>query len=207
MEYVKVNDVNLLQILENDETRCRELSEELISATVLFGDGTDQETLDEENFKGCDAFVTLTGIDEENIIMSLYAIQNGVGKVITKIERQNVVSMVKKLGLDSIISPEFAIANHIIKFVRSHNAENSKGLSTLYKLGGKVEAVEFEVDENFEYINKPLKQMKIRHGILIGGVSRSGQFEIANGETVFYYGDKVVLFTTKRVNSLAEICR
>lgn len=195
-----------VKVLENDEARCRELSEELISATILQGDGTDQETLDEENFKGCDAFVTLTGVDEENIIMSLYAIQNGVGKVITKIERQNVVSMVKKLGLDSIISPEFAIANHIIKFVRSHNAENGSGLKTLYKLGGKVEAVEFEVDDTFEYINKPLKKMKVKHGVLIGGVSRAGQFEIANGDTMFYYGDKVVLFTTKRVNSLSEIC-
>lgn len=197
-----------VKILENDKARCQELSEELIDATVLLGDGTDQETLDEENIKGCDACVSLTGIDEENIIMSLYAIQSGVGKVVTKIDRENVISMVKKLGLDSIVSPNHAIANHIIRFVRAHNAETGSGISTLYKLGDKAEAVEFVVGEDFPWLNVKLKDMKVKYNVLVGGIVRDGEFSIANGETCLKNGDKVIIFTTaKRTNSLTDICK
>lgn len=196
-----------VKILENDKERCQILSDELPKATVLFGDGTDQETLDEENIKGCDACVTLTGVDEENIIMSLYAIQSGVSKVITKIDRENVISMVKKLGLDSIISPKNAIANHIVRFVRAHNAETGSGISTLYKLGDKAEAIEFVVGDDFPHTNVKLKNMNVKYNVLIGGIVRGGEFIIANGDTSLIPGDKVIIFTTKRINSFIEICK
>ncbi len=197
-----------VKILENDKNRCQILSDELTKATILYGDGTDQETLDEENIKGCDACVSLTGVDEENIIMSLYAIQSGVGKVVTKIERESVINMVKSLGLDSIISPKNAIANHIVRFVRAHNAETGSGLSTLYKLGDKAEAVEFFVGDDFPQINVRLKDMKIKHSVLIGGIVRNDEFSIANGETCLMSGDKVIIFTTsKRTNSLTDIIK
>ncbi len=198
-----------VKIMESDKERCQELSEELLSVTILHGDGTDQETLDEENLKGSDACVTLTGIDEENIIISLYAMQKRVGKVITKIDRETVVNMVKMLGLDTVVSPKNAIANHIIRFVRAHQADtNAGGINTLYKLHDKAEALEFTIDKSFKQLGVPLKKLKVKSAFLVGGVVRNGVFTIANGNTEFEVGDKAIIFTAnKQIKEFSEIFR
>ncbi len=187
-----------VKIIENDKTRCKELSERIPEATILFGDGTDQNILREEGLKTSDACVTLTGVDEENVIISLYAKMLGVGKVVTKVDRPTVTDMVKKFGLDTVVSPRNSIANHIIRFVRKELSEKSEGMNALYKLHDKVEAVEFTVGGDFSGINKKLSELKIKKDTLIGGIVRDGEFILPVGETRFLLGDRVIVVAAER---------
>lgn len=197
-----------VKIAEKDQERATELSESLDKATVLVLDATEQETLDEENLKGADACVTLTGMDEENVIVSLYAKERGVDKVITKVDRPSVQTMVKTLGLDSVISPRTAIANHIIRFVRANKAASESGINTLYKLHEKVEAIEFTVSEEFKRVNVPIKNLNIESGVLIGGIVRGDEFILPSGDTVFCVGDRVIVVASgKNITTLGEVVR
>lgn len=197
-----------VKIAENNEQRANELSAMLSKATVLFGDGSDNEFLDEESLKNNDACVTLTGMDEENVIISLYAKQGGVGKVITKIDRPSLVKMVSGLGLDTIVSPRNVIANHIVRFVRAHQVEASGGIDTLYKLHDKVEAAEFTVGEGFSGVGKSLKDISIKQNVLIGGIVRGDKFIQPSGDSKLEKGDKVVVVTAaSQITELAQILK
>ena len=197
-----------VKIIENNQQRAEELATELPKATVILGDATEHELLDEEALKNSDACVTLTGIDEENVIISLYAQSKGVNKVITKVDRSSVNDMVKKLGLDSVVSPKEAIANHIIRFIRAHQADSGSGINTMYKFHDKVEALEFTVGEDFEGLNVSIKKLKIKHNILVGGIVRGDEYIIPTGESCFEKGDKVIVITAvKSITELSQILR
>ncbi len=197
-----------VKIVENNEQRANELSAGLSKATVLLFDGTEQEALEEEKLKDSDACVTLTGMDEENVIISLYAKGQGVGKVITKVDRPSISSMVAQLGLDTVVSPRNVIANHIVRFVRAHQADTGSGINTLYKLHDKAEALEFTVSSNFSAIGVPLKKLGVKNGILIGGIVRNGAFVLPTGSTEFAVGDKVIVVTSiKNITDLSQILR
>lgn len=197
-----------LKLVEKDPERCKTLSEELPFASVLNADGTEQSVLDEENIKGADACVSLTGMDETNVIVSLYAKQKKVDKVITKIDRENILGMVKILGLDTVVSPKNAIANYILRFVRAHQAESGEGVNTLYKLNDKVEALEFTVGESFKHTGVPLKDLKIKNGVLIGGVVRENDFILPVGDTTLAKGDRVIVVASSdRINELSDVLK
>lgn len=197
-----------VKIVEKDEERAKELSAELPSATVLVGDGAEQEVLDEENLKGSDACVTLTGMDEENVMISLYAKQRKVDKIVTKIDRPSILKTVKILGLDTVVSPRFAIANHIVRFVRSMQAEAGKGMDTLYKIGTHSEAAEFTVSEGFKGAGIPLKNLPLKKDILLGGIVRGDEFILPGGESTIEPGDRVIVISeTKRINELSQILK
>ncbi len=197
-----------VKILEKDEKRCNELSIELPSATVLCGDGTDQNVLKEEDFEDADACITLTGMDEENVVVSLYANQQNINKVITKVERHSIINMVDQLGLDTVVCPRDIIANHIIRFVRAHQGDTDAGINTFYKIHGAVEVLEFNVTKNFPSLNVPLKSMSFQDGILIAGVIRNGEFILPVGDTTFEEGDNVlVVAAVKRIGELSQILR
>ena len=197
-----------VKIIDKDKERCEKLSQELYGATILCGDGTDQDVLDEENLKGSDGCVTLTGIDEENVIISLYAQQKGVDKIITKIDRPSVSQMVKKLGLETVFSPRNVIANHIISYIRASQARSEEGIDVLYKLHDKVEAAEFTVSESFKEQYVPLSQLKIKRDVLVGGIVRDGEYIFPSGETCFKAGDRVIIVTTlSHVRELQDILR
>ena len=195
-----------VKIVEKDKARAETLSKDLPSATIILGDGTEQEILDEENLKESDACITLTGMDEENVIISFYAQSKGVGKVITKVDRPSVLEMVKKLGLSTVVSPRVCIANHIIRFVRAHQAESGAGINTLYKLHDKVEALEFTVDSSFGGEGVPLKNLQLKRSVLLGGIVRGDEFILPNGESCLLRGDKVIVVAPARqINELSEI--
>jgi len=197
-----------VKIIENDPDRAQVLSQSISKATVICGDGTEHELLDEERLKDSDACVTLTGIDEENVIISLYAESKGVGKVITKIDRSSVTDMVKKLGLSTVVSPRVAIANHIIRFVRAHQGDSGSGINTLYKFHDKVEALEFTVGENFDKQGVLLKDLQIKQNILIGGIVRGEEFILPKGDSALLKDDKVIVVTaTKNITELNQILR
>lgn len=201
------NGVNV-KVLEKDNKRADLLALEIPKATVLLGDATETEIFEEENLGDSDACITLTGMDEQNVMLSLYAMQKGVDKVITKIDNQSILNMTGVLGLDTVLSPKNVIANKIIRFVRAHNGSTQSGIKTLYKLNDKVEAIEFLVGEDFPEINKSLKDIGIKSNILVGGIIRGNEFILPDGESKILMGDKVIVVTAVRsISELTQILR
>ena len=197
-----------VKIVEKDEERAEELSELLPKATILIGDGTYQEVLDEENLKGNDACITLTGMDEENVMISLYAKSRKVDKTVTKIDRPSVLQLVSTLGLGTVVSPRNVIANHIVRFVRSFSSDKDEGADTLYKIGNRAEALEFTVVDGFKGINVPLKELTLKKSVLIGGIVRDNEFILPSGDSTLNVGDRVIVVSEeKQFTKLSQILR
>ena len=197
-----------VKIVENNEQRANELARALSKATILCFDATNQEYLDEEKLQDSDAFVSLTGMDEENVITSLYAKNKGVQKVISKVEKQSMLSMASDLHLDTVISPRNIIANQIIRFVRANQTDTANNIKTLYKLHDFAEALEFNVDSTFTKTDIPLKDLSLNHDVLIGGIVRNGEFILPEGKTTIKLNDKIILLTIdKQITELNQILR
>ncbi len=183
-----------VKLVERDMGRCRHLSEVLPRATVICGDGTDQDLLESESVAASDAFVSLTGRDEDNLIISLYAMQLGISKVVAKCNRQNYAGIARAAGLDSVVSPKLITANQILQAVRG--IENSKGsvMTALYKIaGGKAEATEFVVNQTTRHLGIPLKDLHLRKGILIAVIIHQSRIVIPEGSSCMAQGDTVII--------------
>ena len=182
------------KIVEKDEARCRILAEDFSKSLIIHGDGTDPELLSMEHLDHSDAFIALTDRDEDNLIISLYALQSGVPKVIAKSNRQNYYGIARSAGLESILSPKLITANIILKTVRG--MQNSKGsvMTSLYRIAdGSVEVTEFIVSETTRHLGTPLKDLRLKQGILVAMISRNGQTIIPEGSTTIEAGDTVFL--------------
>ena len=196
-----------VKIIDNDDKRARHISEELPKATVILGDGTDQELLHEEGIGNADALVALTGVDEENVIISMYANYMKVEKVVAKVNRSGMLSLLDNIGLDNIVSPKLITANMIIQYVRAMKNTLGSNVETLYKIArGKAEALEFIARQASDVIGVPLKKLKTRKNLLIAGIIRGNQAIIPNGEDRILMGDRVVVVTTNtRLDDLSDI--
>jgi len=196
-----------VKIIELSKDRCLLLSEILNDTLIICGDGTDQEVLDNENIQTADAIVTLTDMDEENLISSLYAHQCGVPKVILKINRHNYIPIIKKLGLDSIISPKFSTSNNILRYVRA--LVNSQGIAVekLYKiLDDEAEVAEFTAKNSPDLLNIKLKDLNLKSDVLIAALVRNKKIIIPYGDDFIKEGDKVIVVTkTGFITDLNEI--
>jgi len=183
-----------LKIVERNPEVCRAIHERLPGATVLCGDGTEQELLDSENLSSCDAFVALTDRDEDNFIISLYAMQQGLPKVIVKSNRTNYNSIARSVGLDSVLSPKLITAAYILQLVRGmHNSEGSV-MTTLYRIAdGGAEALEFTVGSDTHHLGVPLKDLPLRPGILLAVIVRGQDIIIPEGSSTLQTGDNVIL--------------
>lgn len=185
-----------VKIVERNLERCRLLSDMLPHALIIQGDGTDQELLEEENASASDAFIALTDRDEDNILISLYAMQQGVKKVVAKSNRQNYTGIAHAAGLDSVISPKLITASQILQVVRG--MQNSKGsvMNALYKIcDGHAEALEFIANETTHNQGIPLKDLRLKKGILIAVLVHNGQIVIPDGSTSITSGDTVILIS------------
>lgn len=199
-----------VKIVELDRERCLEFGEKLGDVSMFNGDGARQELLLEEGLPSMDAFVTLTGMDEENMLLSVFASSLGLPKVVTKVNRDEFASLAKKLGLDCIISPSKSVADVIVSYARAlQNSEGSSNIETLYKLmDGKAEALEFSVRSDFSLCGIPLKDMSLKSGILIGGIIRSRSTIIPKGDDVILPGDKVIVVAAGQLlDDLADIIK
>ncbi len=198
---------NSVKIIEKDKVLCEDFACELHDAVIINGDGAHEELLLEEGLDSADAFVSLTGMDEENILVSCFAKAHKVPTIITKINRPELASMAQRLGLDCIVSAQKTIGDIITGYARA--LENSMGSSveTLYKLmDGSVEALEFSVQADFGYTNVPLKEMKLKPNILIAGIIRGRNSVIPSGDDMIMPGDKVVVLASKtRLQTLSDI--
>ena len=185
-----------LKIIEQDMDLCRLISEQFPRAVVVHGDGTEQELLASERLEDFDAFISLTDRDEENLVISLYAMQLGLKKVITKCNRQNYAGIARTVGLDSVVSPKFITASQISHVVRG--IQNSQGsvMNSLYRIAdGAAEAMEFSVGPTTRCLGVPLKDLRLRPGILIAVIVRGMQIIIPEGASTIENGDSVILIS------------
>lgn len=198
-----------VKIIESRADRCAELSDLLPKATIIQGDGAQQELLLEEGIRTVDAFVSLTGMDEENILISIYAAANDVPKVISKVNRHELAVMAENLGLDTIVSPKSITSDILVRYARA--LENSMGsnVETLYSImDGRAEALEFNVHPESRLINIPIKMLNIKNNILLAGIIRGGKTIIPDGDDIILPNDKVIVIAGEhRLNDLYDIIR
>ncbi|MGV8907022.1 MAG: Trk system potassium transporter TrkA [Acetobacterium sp.] len=190
-----------LKVIEIDTANADRLAIKYPQAEIIFGDGTKQAFLDEEHFTDYDAVIPLTGVDEENILIAIYAYRMGVKKTITKINRTDLLKVLDNVGLQSIITPKRLIANHIIRFIRS--TENSQGsnISAFYRLlDGRVEVLQFKVKGTCREVDIPLMDLKTKPGLLIACIVRNGKIIYPNGTHRILPNDDVIVVTTKHKN-------
>ena len=185
-----------VKIIEIDSKKCIELSETLSEAMIIEGDGTNQSILESENIEDVDAFITMMGRDEENLITAMYALDRGVDKVIAMTTRVNLPSIINRLGLDSVVSPKLVTAGYILCYVRG--IQNSQGsvVESVYKIAeGKAEVISFRANESTRFLNKPLRELSLRPNILIGCIEHEGKAIIPHGNECIQAGDKVLIIT------------
>lgn len=198
-------------IIDKDIDRCNQFAEKLPEAVIINGDGAEQEVLMEEGIASTDAFVSLTGMDEENILISFFAQSQNVPRVIAKVNRNELAAMAEKLGLDSIVSPKKAVSNVVTSYARA--LENSLGsnVETMYKLmNGSVEALEFNVQSDFKSQHIPLKDMQLKKDVLIAGIIRKRKAFVPIGDDEIIAGDKIIVIAKsgdQKMNDLADILR
>ena len=189
-----------IKLIEHNYERCYNLTDSLPDVTVINGDGTDQDILDEQGLERQDALVSLTGIDEENIIVSMYAESKGINKVITKVNRHSY-SILNDIGLETVVSPQIVAGNLVTRYVRAlHNSAGNSQIQTLHKLvNGKVEAVEFIVPEDAGYENIPFKELHFLPNILVGCIIRNGKTIFPGGDDVMKAHDSIIVVTAGRI--------
>ena len=198
-----------VSMIEITERKANHLSEQLPEVNVIYGDGTDQELLDQEGLKDMDAFVTLSDRDEENLMTGLFAVRQGVPKVIVKNNRLSYADLINSLGLDSVVSPRSITCANILRYVRGRvNSEGTK-VERLYRLmDGKAEALEFIARAGDPYIGIPLKDLRTRPGVLVAVIVRKGQVIVPFGNDHIEAGNSVVILSRDSgIKDLNEVIR
>lgn len=197
-----------VRVIENDPVTAQRLSRLIPQTTVILGDGTDPELLDEERIGMMDACIALTGIDEENILISLYASSQKVDKVITKINRRGFVKMVTTIkGVGTVVTPKDIMVAKIVQYVRAKLNSEGSTIQTLVRIANDtVEALEFKIEHDFEYANIPLKDIQLNPNILFVYIKRKNKLIFPKGEDVLLPGDLVMLVTKgKHVKNLNQV--
>lgn len=198
-------------IIDRDKAVCHELSNSLPGAVVIHGDGAQESLLLEEGLHSQDAFVALTGADEQNILLSFYAASEKVEKVLAKVSRDELAPIADQMGLDNLFSLRHMVSNIIVKYVRAlENSSGSNNIDTLYKLmDGRIEALEFIVDQPSAATGIPLHALALKKNILIAGILRNRHPIIPNGDDRILPGDRVIVLAAAnhRLQSLTDILR
>ncbi|MBQ7088882.1 MAG: Trk system potassium transporter TrkA [Clostridia bacterium] len=198
-----------VKIIDKDREVCEILCELLPGASVICGDGTQQEVLLEEGLDSMDAFVSLTGLDEQNILLAFFAASHQVSKVIPKVNRRELGALAERLGLDTVVSPRKIVADMLVQHARA--LENSMGsnVETLYRLmDDGAEALEFNVKDDPRLVNIPLKTLQLKRQVLVAGIIRGREVIIPTGDDVILPRDQVVVITAAgRLNDLSDILK
>ena len=197
-----------VKIIENNTQRCNKLSAELPRATIVCGDGTSFHTLIEEGIDETDAIVTLTNIDEQNLIVSMFANQKHVPKVVTKINRTEYEDILRKTGTECVVTPKLLVSNDILRYVRAmENRQGDEVLALHRMLGGRMEALEFRVSARTICRGVPLKNLQIKPDFLVAIINHKGSVFVPSGGDRFFEGDSVVLVTTagRTADSLNDV--
>lgn len=196
-----------VKIIEANADTCAYLSAQLPDATVIHGDATNERLLAEEGIAKMDAIASLTGIDEENVLMSLYARSITDAKIVTKINRTTFSHVIKQMDLGSVFHPRYIAADHIVRYVRAMQNSLGSNVETLYKLvGNRVEALEFRATARSAVCGKPLMELALQPNLLIGAINRGGKILTPGGRDTIEPGDTVIVVTTVTgLNDLDDI--
>lgn len=186
------------RIIEKDFARCQELCALLPGAEIIHGDISEQDLLESEHVSQADALVTLTGLDELNMIVSLYAASRNVPQVITKLGHTGNRSVIDSLSLGSVLCPRELVCSNIVRYVRAMENQTGAAISVHTIADGQAEAMEFLADETTRNCGRPLKEIRLKPNVLLVSISHGASTEIANGESAFQQGDTVVVVTNGR---------
>ena len=205
LESTKIN----VKILEQNMERCNELSELLPRAMVIHGDASNQELLLQEGIGQIDAFASLTGFDEENIMLSLYAASQSKAKLITKVNRIAFENVIDSMNLGSVIYPKLITSETILQYVRAMQNSMGSNVETLYKIvADRAEALEFRVANEPSIVGIPLEKLELKNNLLVAFINRKGQFISPRGKDTLEEGDRVIVVTTVTgLNDLKDILR
>ena len=200
---------NSVKIIEQDPARAEQIAELLPDCDVLCADGAEHDFLLEEGIRSVDAFVALTGMDEENILLSAFAASVNVPKVITKINRTQLTGLARTLGLDTIVNSKQAVADQVTRYVRA--LRNSRGgkIESLYNVAdGKAEVLTFIAAPDFAGAGRPLRDLHLKEHILIAGIMRQRKPLVPTGDDAILPGDTVIVIAGgKLLNDLSDILR
>ncbi len=183
-----------VKIIDKDARQCLALAEQLGKITIINGDGTDRDLLQEENVDGVDFFVAITGDEESNVLISLLGKGLGAQKTITRIDKLSYIPLVSAIGIDTIISSRLSAIRAILQYIRQ-----GKIISVAPLKGEHAEAIEAEALETSGIVNVPLAEVKFPRGSLLGAVVRNGEIIIPRGDTVIMPGDRIIIFALRKV--------
>lgn len=201
-EKLKIN----VKVIENNPEVARRLAERFEHFEIILGDGTNQDFLIHQGLEHYDALVSLTGIDEENILISMFASQHGVNRIVTKVNRRDLLKIVGDVGLQTIITPKSIVADHMISVVRAlHNSKGSN-VEALYRLiDNRVEALQFKVSNQSKVINQPLKDLITKKNLLIAYIIRNSELIFPGGMDCIQANDSVIVVSTTTLSDLDDI--
>lgn len=185
----------MVEIIEQDYDRCLSLANQLPNVTVVHGDASNELLLEREGIGECDVLVTLTGVDEMNLFISLISDNAGAPQIITKLGRLSNNRILDKLSVGSTISPKELCCNDIVRYVRAIRNQNGAAQAVNVIADGQAEAIEFIVDGNTRHCGEPLKRLKLKKNIRVAGINRHRSFEIPNGDSFYENGDGVIIVT------------
>lgn len=188
-----------VKIIEKNEAHCEVIKEILPKADVMLGDGTNPRVLEEEGIRTADAFVPLTGSDQDNIITAMFAAKIGSGKVIVKVNDDYYRRLVDMQGIESFVSPKKTASDSIVQYIRAmQNSFDASGIESLHEIaGGNAEVVEFSIARDAMHLGKPLKDLRIRRDALLGAIIRGNSCIIPGGNDAIKAGDSVIAVTTR----------
>ena len=198
-----------VKIVDQNRETCEHLCELLPAATIIHGDGARQELLLEEGLGNTDAFVALTGMDEQNILLSCFAKTQNVSKVVPKVNRRELSVLAAQLGLDTVVSPRNIIADMLLQHARALKNSMGSSVEKLYRLmDDKAEVLEFKVQDDPRLVRIPLKDLDLKSRVLVAGILRGRETIIPNGLDTILPGDRVVVFTAnRRLDDLSDILK
>ena len=186
------------RIIEKDHARCMELCELLPEANIIHGNVSEQGLLESEGLAKSDALVALTGLDELNMIVSLYATSQGIPQVVTKLGHTGNRSVIDSLSLGSVISPRELVCSNIVRYVRAMENQTGAAISVHTIADGQVEAMEFLLDEKTQHCGRPLREIRLKPNVLLVSISHGATTDIPYGDSTFQPGDTVVVVTNGR---------
>lgn len=194
-------------VVEQDADRCSELATSLPQTTIVHGNASSQAFLDREGIETYDALITMTNLDELNIVMSLYGNARGVPQIITKLSHAENNKILDRLPIGSVISPKELICSGIVRYVRAMQNKVGAAITIHMIAGGQGEAIEFIVDDKTKYTGVALKDISLRRNVLIASIERGWKHQLPTGTSTFQPGDTIIVVTTSdtRVQQLNDI--
>lgn len=195
-----------IKLIEKDPKRCEMLCTDLPEVTVICGDAADQQLLLEEGLENANSFAALTNLDEENIMLSLFARTKGCKKLVTKINRIDFFDVIKQLDLDSIIYPKTITSELIVSYVRAMKNTIGSNVQTVYSIiKGKAEAAEFLIRDNSPVLGKPLMELKFKPNVLVAVILRGNRVIIPRGSDIIEKDDSVIVVSDIRPHDISDI--